>query len=79
MLIMKVTYSLTNDALLLEDGNFILTYGIQAKDDESGETLSSFNDVSVNKGFTQRVIDILNTCQVEICHFHDVVMDELNR
>lgn len=76
---MKVTYSITKDALLLEDGNFILTYGIKATDSISGEMLSAFNDVSVNKSFTQRVIDILNTCEVEICHFHDVVTDELNR
>ena len=76
---MKVTYSMINDALLLDDGNFILTYGIQATDTESGEKLSLFNDVSVSKSFTQRVIDILNTCEVEICHFHDVVTDELNR
>lgn len=76
---MSIEYTLTNDVLLLEDGNYILTYGIQARDRHNGEVLSSFNDVSVNKSFTQNVIDLLNTCKVELCHFHDVVVDEIGR
>lgn len=77
--IMSIEYTLTKDVLLLEDGNYILTYGIQAKDENNGEVLSSFNDVSVNKSFTQNVIDLLNMCKVELCHFHDVVVDEIGK
>lgn len=76
---MGIEYTLTKDVLLLEDGNYILTYGIQAKDRQNGEILSAFNDVSVNRKFTQEVIDLLNTCKIELCHFYDVVIDELNR
>lgn len=77
--IMSIKYALTKDVLLLEDGNYILTYGIQAKDENNGEVLSAFNDVSVNKSFTQNVIDLLNICKVELCHFHDVVVDEIGK
>lgn len=76
---MDIKYTLTNDVLLLEDSEFILTYGIQATNPENGETLETFNDVSVSKSFTCRIIDILNSCKVELCHFRDVVLDELNR
>ncbi|MBR3835860.1 MAG: hypothetical protein IKJ69_03620 [Clostridia bacterium] len=75
---MTIEYKLTNDILLLDDG-FIPTYGIQASDTESGDILSCFNDVSVNKDFTQQIVDLLNLCKVDLCHFYDVVVDELNR
>ena len=76
---MKAVYSISKSALTLDDGSFILTYGIEATDNESGEMISSFNDVSVSKSVTERIISILNSCEVEICHFHDVIIDELNR
>ncbi len=76
---MKTVYSLSKDVLLLEDGNFILTYGITAADSESGDQLSEFKDVSVNKLFTQNIINILNTCEVELCHFEEIIANELNR
>lgn len=76
---MKTVYSISKSALTLDDGSFILTYGIDAKDDESGERISSFNDVSVSRNVTERIISVLNSCEVELCHFHDVIIDELNR
>ncbi len=76
---MKAIYSLSKNALTLEDGNFILTYGITATDSENGEPLSEFKDVSVNKSFTEKIIKTLNSCEVELCHFHEVIYDELNK
>lgn len=76
---MKTVYSITKSALVLEDGNFVLTYGIEATDQDSGNTLSEFKDVSVNKSLTERIVTLLNTCEVEVCHFYDVIIDELNR
>ncbi len=75
---MKIEYKLTNDILLL-DNDFLPTYGIQASDTESGDVLSCFNDVSVNRDFVQHIVDLLNLCKVELCHFYDVVTDEINR
>lgn len=76
---MKVDYTMTKSAIFLEDGNCILTYGIEARDCDDGERLDIFEDVSVNPVFTKNIIDILNTCKIELCHFRDVVIDELNR
>ena len=76
---MKAVYSITKNAVILDDGNFILTYGIKATDEESGTPLSEFKDVSVSKKLTQRIVSLLNSCEVELCHFHDVIIDELNR
>lgn len=76
---MNTVYSISKGALTLDDGSVILTYGIEATDKESGETISSFDDVSVNKSVTERIISILNSCEVEICHFKEVITDELNR
>ena len=76
---MKTIYSIKKSALVLDDGNFILTYGIEASDENSGNIISDFKDVSVNKKLTEHKVSILNSCEVEVCHFHDVVIDELNR
>ncbi|MEE1064949.1 MAG: DUF6514 family protein [Acutalibacteraceae bacterium] len=76
---MKTIYSIKKSALVLDDGNFILTYGIEASDENSGNIISDFKDVSVNKKLTEHIVSILNSCEVEVCHFHDVVIDELNR
>lgn len=76
---MKALYSIIKGALVLDNGNFILTYGIEATDAESGFPLSKFADVSVSKSTAERIVSLLNSCEIEICHFHDVVIDELNR
>lgn len=76
---MKVLYSITKGALVLDDGNFILTYGIEATDSENSSPLSQFTDVSVSRSTTERIVSVLNSCEVELCHFHNVVIDELNR
>lgn len=76
---MKVDYTIAKNVLFLEDGNCILTYGIEAHDGTNGELLDIFEDVSVNSAFTENIVDILNTCKIELCHFRDVIIDELNR
>ena len=76
---MKALYSITKGALVLDNGNFILTYGIEATDKENGSPLSKFSDVSVNRSTAERIVSLLNSCEIELCHFHDVVIDELNR
>ena len=76
---MKVLYSVTKGALVLDDENFILTYGIEATNSENGSPLSKFSDVSVSKSTTERIVSILNSCEIELCHFYEVVIDELNR
>lgn len=75
---MKNTYSMSKSVLVLESGQVIPTYGIMVKND-SGAKISEFSDVSVNKSFTEKLVKLLNECQVEPCHFYDVVIDELNR
>lgn len=75
---MDTRYSLSKDVLILEDKKIMLTYGIIAED-ENGDKISEFNDVSVNREFTESIIELLNMCKVEPCHFYDVVIDELNR
>ena len=76
--VMEIHYSITNSALVLDDRNVMLTYGITATN-ENGETVSEFSDVSVNREFTEKIVDLLNFCKIEPCHFFDVVLDELNR
>ncbi|MBP3441363.1 MAG: hypothetical protein J6L62_01040 [Clostridia bacterium] len=76
---MKTLYSIKKSAVVLDDGNFLLTYGIDAFDKESGRHVSDFRDVSVSKKLTEHIVSLLNSCEVELCHFHEVVIDELNR
>lgn len=76
---MKAVYSMIKNVIFLEDGNCILTYGIEARNGTGGELLDKFDDVSVSSAFTENVIDILNTCKIELCHFRDVIIDELNK
>jgi hypothetical protein len=76
---MKALYSITKGALVLDNGTFILTYGIEATDKENGSPLSKFADVSVNRNTAERIVSLLNSCEIELCHFYDVVIDELNR
>ena len=74
---MNLKYYITENELETEDGRLIPTYGIGAGGDCG--TLAELRDVSVDPGFTGRVVDILNSNEVELCHFRDVVLDELNR
>ena len=75
---MITKYSVSSGAIVLDDNSIMLTYGIVAED-ENGERISEFSDVSVNRGFTEKVAELLNLCKIEPCHFFDVVIDELNR
>lgn len=75
---MDTIYSLSVGVLELENNDIMVTYGIVAKNSD-GEKISEFSDVSINKAFTEKVIDLLNLCKVEPCHFYDVVIDEINR
>lgn len=53
------------------------TYGIRATKNE--EPIDEFHDVSLDKRFAENIVEKLNSCKIELCHFHDVVIDELNR
>lgn len=75
---MKTTYSISKNVLVLDENSIFITYGIRA-DNENGELISEFRDVSINRSFTEKMIKLLNDCKVEPCHFFEVVMDELNR
>lgn len=75
---LETVYAISQNAVVIEGSNILLTYGIVAKNSK-GEKISEFCDVSVNRDFTERVINLLNKCEIEPCHFHDVVLDELNR
>ena len=55
------------------------TYGIQAVSKSTAEPLGDFHDVSVDRSFVENVVNLLNTNDVELSHFRDVVIDELNR
>ena len=45
----------------------------------SGEEKSEFVDVSLDKAFVVDLVNLLNSAEVELCHFNDVVIDELNK
>lgn len=55
------------------------TYGIQAVSKNTAEPVGDFHDVSVDRSFVENVVNLLNTNDVELLHFRDVVIDELNR
>ena len=75
---MNTTYSISKNVLVLDKQQIFVTYGIVAKDSD-GNKISEFSDVSLNKNFTENVVSLLNDCEVEPCHFFEVVLDELNR
>lgn len=54
------------------------SYGIQAVSKITAEPLDSFHDVSVDRSFVENVVNLLNTNDVELPHFRDVVIDKLN-
>ncbi|MBP9989321.1 MAG: hypothetical protein KBT46_07465 [Ruminococcus sp.] len=76
---MKIEYSIAENILKTEDLPLMKTYGIVAKDSTSGSVLDEFADVSIQQVFTENIINILNKNEVELCHFRDVIEDELNR
>lgn len=53
------------------------TYGISACSDNDGTVVTVYHDVSLDRQAVCRIIDILNDCEVELCHFEDVVNDEM--
>ncbi len=55
------------------------TYGIVVCGKAEKVKLAEFPDVSLDKDFVIRLTELLNSCEVELCHFFDVVIDELNR
>lgn len=74
---MKIKYTVTEESVTPEGGERLTTYGITAS--ESGIVLAHFNDVSLDHEFTEKIAYILNSFEVELCHFRDVIIDEINR
>lgn len=75
---MNIEYQLTKTYIYLENQQFY-TYGIDAINRSTAKIQSQISDVSLDKSFVQQVIDLLNSAEVELCHFAEVVEDELNK
>lgn len=75
---MNISYSLYMHCTAVEGIGNLNTYGISAAD-PNGKAVSEFPDVSLNKSFTEKIVKLLNECKVKLCHFNDVVIDEINR
>lgn len=75
---MNIEYHITKTNIIL-DGRRFSTYGIAAIDKSSARTRSKIIDVSLDKAFVCHVADLLNSAEVELCHFSEVVNDQLNR
>lgn len=75
---MNIEYFITENSISL-DGCRFNAYGISAVDKLSREEKSEFDDVSLDKAFVVDLVDLLNSAEVELCHFNDVVTDELNK
>lgn len=73
---MKMKYRLCSETVLI-DGIRYDTYGVLASDEQTGVVVSVYHDVSLDRDAVCRIIDILNGCEVEICHFDDVIENEL--
>lgn len=71
-----MNYFIIEENMRIDNQNYI-TYGISAK--ESQKTLGEFHDVSLDKSFVEHIAEMLNSCEIELCHFRDVIIDELNR
>ncbi len=74
---MNIEYFITENSISL-DGCRFKTYGISAVDKLSKKK-SEFDDVSLDKAFVADLVSLLNSTEVELCHFNDVVIDELNK
>lgn len=75
---MNIEYFITENSISL-DGCRFNTYGISAVDKMSREEKSEFVDVSLDKAFVVDLVNLLNSAEVDLCHFNDVVIDELNK
>lgn len=76
---MKVEYFLIEEKIKTEEFEIYDTYGIAARCNNDVMTELKFSDVSLDRSFAENILNILNSHEVEICHFYDVVLDELNR
>lgn len=75
---MNIEYFITENSIYL-DGCQFKTYGISAVDKLSKKKESDFDDVSLDKAFVTDLVSLLNSTEIELCHFNDVVIDELNK
>lgn len=75
---MNTEYKVTKTHISL-DGRRFITYGIAAIDKSSAKIQSKITDVSLDEIFVQHVTNLLNSSKVELCHFAEIVDDELNR
>ncbi len=75
---MNIEYHITKTHISLEGQRFS-TYGIAAIDKSSAKAQTKIVDVSLDESFVRHVADLLNSAEVELCHFAEVVDDELNR
>ncbi len=75
---MDIEYLLKKSCISLE-GQAFPTYGIAAVELRSRETQFEITDVSLDKAFVSNLVKILNSSKIEICHFSEVITDELNK
>lgn len=75
---MNIKYLITESSISFDNQNFT-TYGIAAVEKSSEKICSELSDVSLNKAFVLHLVGSLNSEKIELCHFKDVVTDELNR
>lgn len=75
---MNIEYHIKERKVII-DGRLFDTYGISAVDDDTEKIKSDFPDVSLNQTLVIRLVKLLNSEKVELCHFNDVVLDELNK
>lgn len=73
---MNIEYHITKTHISLEGQRFS-TYGIAAIDKSSAKTQTKIVDVSLDESFVRHVADLLNSAEVELCHFAEVVDDSL--
>lgn len=76
---MDIEYLRVERIAEVENRSQTTTYGIVAVSKTTKEKLAEFSDVSLNEDFVTNLTDLLNSCEVELCHFFDVIIDELNR
>lgn len=75
---MDTEYLLKKSCISLE-GQAFTTYGIAAVELRSRKTQFEITDVSLDKAFVSNLVKILNSSKIEICHFSEVITDELNK
>lgn len=75
---MNIKYQVTTAHISLDNQRFS-TYGIAAIDKSSAKIQCKISDVSLDKAFVQHVADLLNSSEAELCHFTEIVYDELNK